>query len=234
MSVKTMITSPSGGRIIFDAVFSLSHNSNVMVTEHPVQSGASIADHSFMEQDEVQIEIGMTDTAISVNGPSESRSVNAYAQLYSLMAAREPITLITRLKTYRNMLITSISAPDDYHTMNALKANIYFKQINIVSVSTVKVQQTVSSSVATAKSGVSSSGSTSSSNSTSSKSSSKTKKSSSSKTSTKKKSTLKQIADKVAKSSSKVTTTKVAVKPSAATIKKAALRASKSVKGALK
>lgn len=233
MSVKTMITSPSCGRIIFDAVFSLSHNSNVMVTEHPVQSGASIADHSFIEPDEVQIEIGMTDTAISVNGPSESRSVNAYAQLHSLMAAREPLTLITRLKTYRNMLITSISAPDDYHTMNALKANIYFKQINIVSVSTVKVQQTVSSSVSTAKSGVSSSGSASSS-STSSKSSSKTKKSSSSKTSTKKKSTLKQIADKVAKSSSKVTTTKVAVKPSAATIKKAALRASKSVKGALK
>ena len=87
----------------------------------------------------------MTDTAASISGGA-SRSVNAYAQLRALMELREPFTLITRLRTYQNMLITSISAPDDYKTMNALRASIYFQQVEVVSVSTVTVQEMVTSS----------------------------------------------------------------------------------------
>lgn len=143
--VTTMIVSPTYGRFVFDAVFSTDHSANLTATQHPVQTGASVSDHAFMEPDEVSVEIGMTDTAASVSGGA-SRSVNAYTQLRAIMELREPVTLITRLKTYRNMLITSISAPDDYKTMNALRASIYFQQINMVSVSTVTVQETVTSS----------------------------------------------------------------------------------------
>ena len=61
--VTTMIVSPTYGRFIFDAVFSTDHSANATVTQHPVQSGASISDHAYMEPDEVSVEIGMTDTA---------------------------------------------------------------------------------------------------------------------------------------------------------------------------
>lgn len=170
--VTTMIVSPTYGRFVFDAVFSTDHSANLTATQHPVQTGASISDHAYMEPDEVSVEVGMTDTAASVSGGA-SRSVNAYTQLRAIMELREPVTLITRLKTYRNMLITSISAPDDYKTMNALRASIYFQQINMVSVSTVTVQETVTSSK-TSTSKVSSS-STSKSGSSNAKTSSTTK-----------------------------------------------------------
>lgn len=142
-STATMIISPTFGSFFFDAVFNTDHSANLTVTQHPVQSGASISDHAFMEPDEVSVEIGMSDAA---SGASDSHSVNAYTQLRAIMELREPVTLITRLKTYSNMIVTSISAPDDYKTMNALRASIYFQQINIVSVSTVTVQETVTSS----------------------------------------------------------------------------------------
>ena len=144
-TTATMIISPSFGNFIFDAVFNTDHSANATVTQHPVQSGASISDHAYMEPDEVSVEIGMTDAAAGVSGGA-SRSVNAYSQLRAIMELREPFTLITRLKTYQNMLITSISAPDDYKTMYALRASIYFQQVHVVSVSTVTVQETVTSS----------------------------------------------------------------------------------------
>lgn len=224
MAVKTMINSPTYGRFVFDAVFNTSHNANLMVTEHPVQSGGSVADHAFMEPDEVQLEIGMSDVATSVG---TNHSVNAYTRLRAIMAAREPVTLVTRLKTYQNMLIVSLSAPDDYTTMYALRASVGFKQINIVSVSTVKVQQTVSASTTTSQTGNSGGGGGSSSGST------KKPTSSSSSKPPKKTSVLRRISNKkkaAVKTSTKVTTTKVAKKPTTTVLKKAASTASKFTK----
>ena len=187
--VTTMIASPTMGRIVFDAVFSTDHSANATVTQHPVQSGASIADHAYMEPDEVSVEIGMTDAAANISGGA-SHSVNAYAQLRALMELREPFTLITRLRTYQNMLITSISAPDDYKTMNALRASIYFQQVKVVSVSTVTVQEMVTSSKTTISKTSSSSTSASGTSSAKTSSTTKTTKSTSSASS----SVLKKIA----------------------------------------
>lgn len=142
-SVATMLVSPTFGSFFFDAVFNTDHFASLTVTQHPVQSGASISDHAFMEPDEVSIEIGMSDAA---SGALDSHSVNAYTQLRAIMELREPVTLITRLKTYSSMVITSISAPDDVKTMYALRATISFRKVNIVNVSTVTVQETVTSS----------------------------------------------------------------------------------------
>lgn len=156
-SVATMIVSPTFGNFVFDAVFSTDHSANLTVTQHPVQSGASISDHAYMEPDEVSIEIGMTDVASDATSAGTSRSVNAYTQLRAIMEQREPVTLITRLKTYQNMIITSMSAPDDYKTMHALRVSVYFQQINIVSVSTIAVQETVTGSKSSASGSSSSS-----------------------------------------------------------------------------
>lgn len=143
MGTPTMITSPTYGRFMADFVFSTEHKMNLKATQHPVQNGASITDHSIMEPDEVILEIGMSDT---VTGAETNHSVNAFQLIRAIMQKREPLTLTTRLNTYRDMLITSISAPDDVNTMFALKASIYLQQIKITTVATVSVQQTVSAS----------------------------------------------------------------------------------------
>lgn len=212
MSSLTMIVSPSYGRFTFDAVFRTDHMANVTVTQHPVQTGAAISDHAYSEPDEVTLEIGMSD-AVSYAGTNHS--INAYSQLRAIMDKREPVTLITRLRSYKNMVITSMSAPDDYTTMNALKATIYFRQVEMVSVSTITVQQKVTAS-STAQPTTSSSGSGSSTKKPSSSSGS----SSSSSSSSKKQSVLSSVLSK-AKTAILVTTTKTPTKPSSTVLSKA-------------
>lgn len=148
---QTMIDSPSFGRFVFDAVFSTEHNLSITATQHPVQTGSSVSDHAFTNPTEVSIEVGMSD---AMQGVGADHSVNAFQQLKAIMMRKEPLTVITRLDTYKNMLITSISAPDNYETMHGLKAQVYFQQIEIVSVATVKVQQLVTGSQQQATQGV--------------------------------------------------------------------------------
>lgn len=185
---KTLVVSRTFGTFAFDAVFNESHSVTANVTEHPLQTGAPISDHAYLNPVEIPISIGMSDAATelgTIAGGSADRSVTAYSKLLQLMASFEPVTLITRLTTYENMLITSIAADDDYTTQHALKATIIFKQIEVAEVSTVSIQSAVSTSKSTSKS------------SSSSKSKASTQKASSSTTKTANQSVLKQLANKV-------------------------------------
>jgi len=139
--------STSLGNFIFDAYFNINHESNLTITEHPIQSGANISDHAYMEAKTVTFEIGMSDVMEDIigksiakfNGDSASRSVNAYKILEKLQKERLPIEIITRLGTYENMLIETISAPDDNKTTYGLRATVTLKEIFVVSVTTVKI-----------------------------------------------------------------------------------------------
>lgn len=138
--VNTMIRT-SGENIYFDAVLNTDHNTGVTPTEHPVQSGASISDHAFVNPEEITLEIGNSDVH-----HSDGYSAQSFQKLESIMEKRETVTLVTRLKTYTDMLITSISVPDNYETTYGLKATIIFKRIKVVTVATVQVQPMVSGS----------------------------------------------------------------------------------------
>jgi len=146
----TMMILNTGEVFTFDAVLSTEHKGSVTVTSHPVQFGASVTDHAINDPDEVMLSIGMTDAMENVGA---NHSVNAFTQLRAIKEARRPVTLVTRLGSYENMLITSLSAPDDYTTMNALKAQIIFTGIEVVQVGVVTVQQTVTASKTVSDSG---------------------------------------------------------------------------------
>ena len=147
MSKKTTyLKHPKLGRFYFDAVFSAQHRFTVTLTKHPVQNGASISDHAYMEPSEVMIDIGMTDT---MKGHSKNHSVNAFKTLKTMMSLRQPVKLVTRLNTYTNMVITSISVPDDVKTMNTLRSTIIFTKVDLVSVKVVKVSEKIKGSKST-------------------------------------------------------------------------------------
>lgn len=138
--VNTMIKT-SSGNIYFDAVLNTDHNTSVTPTEHPVQSGASISDHAFVNPPEITLEIGNSDVH-----HTDGYSAQSFQRLEAIMEKRDLVTLVTRLNTYTDMLITSISVPDNYETLYGLKATIIFKHIKVVTVATVQVQPTVSGS----------------------------------------------------------------------------------------
>lgn len=132
------------------------------ITQHPVQSGAAIADHAFMEPHEIVIDVGMSDVMTDLDtiaGKSlKDRSVNAFKALKEIMETRETLTLVTRLNTYSNMMITAISADEELRTMLAMKASITLQEIKYVQVAIIPIQQTCASSKITYETGAPASG----------------------------------------------------------------------------
>ena len=129
------------GGYFFDAVLKTDHSSKLKITEHPVEEGASVTDHAYVEPQSLTMEIGMSDVCMSyIDGQfmqKSSRSVSAYEVLKQIQSSRIPLTVCTRLDVYENMLIETISAPDDYLTMFGLKATIGLREIIVVTTSTV-------------------------------------------------------------------------------------------------
>lgn len=118
---------------VFDAVTRVTHQLRTRLTEHPVQSGASISDHAFILPAVVSLEIVMSD-AVDAYSPgvftsNASKSISASEMLDALQQGRQPLTLTTRLATYPNMLIESIDKPDTRETTYGLKATVVLKQI---------------------------------------------------------------------------------------------------------
>jgi hypothetical protein len=131
------------GDYVFDAFFSVQHDTTLTITKHPVQTGASVSDHAYMEPKQLTFEIGMSDVMQSIISGQftdhQSRSVSAYNTLRKLQEQRIPVQVVTRLGVYQNMLIETISAPDDYKTMYGLKATVTMQEILVVQVATVKI-----------------------------------------------------------------------------------------------
>jgi hypothetical protein len=131
--------------LFFDAVLRVHHTTSLRKTEHPVQTGADITDHSYVLPDKITLEIGMSDSMDTlIPGQYEggvTKSISAYQTFVNLQKQRIPFTLVTRLNMYDTMLITSIDADDDFRTSNALKCIITLEHIFLA-----QVQTTTSSS----------------------------------------------------------------------------------------
>lgn len=140
VDMSSVYAQTSIGDFIFDAYFKLEHESKLKITQFPISTGASVTDHSFLQPATLTIDIGMTDVAKPLYDKfsgSRSRSIKAFNVLQELQAARVPIQITTKLKTYKNMLVETITSPDDYTTLNALKATVVFKEIMVVNIKTV-------------------------------------------------------------------------------------------------
>jgi hypothetical protein len=148
LSSATGTASPT--TYVFDAVLELDHEQAMETTNHPVQTGASLTSHAYLQPATVTMSILMSDvvqqystgqqgSAIAQGGASPStaapfsgngsKSVAAYQTLLSLQSARQPLTVTTRLRSYQNMMITAISPREDHKTITGLRVRVTFKQI---------------------------------------------------------------------------------------------------------
>lgn len=131
------------GGYFFDGFLSVGHERETEITSNPVETGAAISDHAYVKPATITMEIIMSDAHSSlVPGQftgSWSRSVDAWTTLKALQDNRIPMTVLTRLDIYKNMLIQSISANDTYATKNSLRATIKLTEIPVARVKTVKI-----------------------------------------------------------------------------------------------
>lgn len=116
---------------------------SVTVTDHPVEIGASISDHAFVNPSEVMLHIGFTDSKdflSSFLGSSSPTPAEAYEQLRQMMTDRDPLDIVTSRRAYTDMLIQSIAVTTDEKTSNILLANVKLRQVILVSTSTTALK----------------------------------------------------------------------------------------------
>jgi hypothetical protein len=139
--------------LIFDGTVRESHSKRASISRNPMETGVNLADHAIMEPDELTIEIAVSDSPLlfaadgSAKAPtadnaqtftgSERRSVSAWAELENWMRAFVPFDIITGLKTYKSMLISSINAEQDKDSAGALWATVQLQQVLFASTATV-------------------------------------------------------------------------------------------------
>ncbi len=138
MYVKTNI-----GGYFFDAFFQTNYTRSLTITSDPVETGAAISDHSFINPVELVFQIGMSDVATSVIpgqfSEGKSRSLAAAQVLGNLQTQRIPVKVMTRLGSFNNMLVETLVIPDDNTTLYGLKATVTMKEIFVATVKTVKI-----------------------------------------------------------------------------------------------
>lgn len=129
----------------FDGFMSVSHQRKLTITQNPVETGASVVDHAYVNPTTVTMKIMMSDVHQSIIPGQFSdltfRHTSAWAILKQIQESRIPVDIFTKLGYYKNMLIESISAEDTKETFRALDATVTLVEIPVARVKTVKISK---------------------------------------------------------------------------------------------
>lgn len=129
----------------FDGFLQVDHSRNLHITSNPVETGASVVDHAYLEPATVTMKVMMSDVHESIIPGQFSeltfRHTSAWAVLKQIQESRIPVDIFTKLGYYKNMLIKSLSANDDKETFRALQATVTLVEIPVARVKTVKISK---------------------------------------------------------------------------------------------
>lgn len=101
------------------------------ITQHPVQQGAAITDHSFVKPASLSVKVIWS----SLDAPLSE----TYQKLLDLQASREPFDVVTGKRIYRNMLFKSLGITTDASTENVLSISAEFLEVIITTLEVVTV-----------------------------------------------------------------------------------------------
>lgn len=138
MADSAVVTGRNIGGIVANVTVSEEHNDEIEITQHPVESGAPITDHSFKKPPTVTLRIGWSNSSEQADGDSEYVKT-IYQQLLDMQESRLPLDISTGKRDYDSMLIRSLALTTDKETENALMVTAICQGIIIVATSTTTV-----------------------------------------------------------------------------------------------
>ena len=147
------------------------HNDELVITEHPVEYGASITDHAYKKPAELVLKLGWSNSGIqsaiqnltgifSGDQPTDFNYANKiYKKLLYLQEIRIPFDVTTAKRKYSNMLIRHLSCSTEAATEHSLIITIMLRQIliaqtQVVTSTPANVQANPQSNAATTNVGV--------------------------------------------------------------------------------
>ena len=123
---------------VFDNIPRVLHEQQGVVTLNPVQDGAPISDHFYVVPARLTVEILMSDSMQSYTfgqfSDGVARSVSCWQTLKALQASKAFVTIVSRLDTYDNMLITDRRGEETPETTHAGRFTVTFTQVLIATV----------------------------------------------------------------------------------------------------
>lgn len=165
LQANKITTIQDGDKVIIacDAVLSEEHNFTSEATQHEIEDGSLITDHIINRGRTLRMEClvsddpltylqtGMLERTINSTTPELFRSKlgfglseengkpskEAFDQLEKIYEEKRPVTVITGLKKYDNMVMESLNIPRNKDTVRSLKFDVSFRQIKKVSTTMV-------------------------------------------------------------------------------------------------
>lgn len=108
------------GPIPVSVVLSEAHESTLGITENPIETGAKITDHAYVEPKRLTLDFADANAALTYNA------------LVRFQESRVPFTVVTGLYVYSNMLIRSLKAERDDTFSRILKGSADIQEVIIV------------------------------------------------------------------------------------------------------
>jgi hypothetical protein len=137
--MSTVFIGTIKGNIGFDSVLSESIQSDATITKHPIEVGADIADHIYVNPATITMKVIVGYTTIYDDDPygtslssANSRPQNAYKVLEEIKAAGKTFTVITGMKIWNNMALTALTVDRDATTANVMIADLTLQEVFVV------------------------------------------------------------------------------------------------------
>ena len=141
--------------LLFDSTIREAPSFQIAITENPVETGVSMADHAYAKPDTLTLEVVVSDTPLLADnqgtpaiqlaqsqglafmGPNERRSVNAWAAIQLAAKSFTVLTVQIGLGSYPNMMIEQGSAEQTVDSAGIMRATLQLHQVTFAGTSKV-------------------------------------------------------------------------------------------------
>jgi len=121
------------GSLVIDAFISETHSRSNAISVYPVENGSDISDH-IQEQPKSLSVTGMISPV-----KDGSNIVSSFLELDKIMKSKEVLTVVSGLKVYTNMIITSLVIPRTAQNGASLNFSATMNEIRVVSSQAVTI-----------------------------------------------------------------------------------------------
>jgi hypothetical protein len=132
--VVLRIPDGSGGTndVVVDACISEQHTLANTLTDHPVEQGFNVTDHSRPEPRKITLECYQSNTPLLGGADGTDYATQLWRQFVALHNSPQLIDVYTARDYYPQVGIESVTSPVDVKTANALKFTIALKEVRVV------------------------------------------------------------------------------------------------------
>ncbi len=131
---RTTIITADGKKLIFDAATNIDHVFPSEITSYPVEDKSTVTDHIINNNPTFTVEGVFSDASKNILSiPNHYSQAELEVLFMKMRDDRLPVSLLTPIKTYTDLLVKSISFPRNAGQGSALYVNIEFEKVRRVS-----------------------------------------------------------------------------------------------------